>query len=222
MSQRWKKLRVIIIPSMFQLPKLPYAFDALEPYIDALTMELHYTKHHQAYVDKLNAALTGHSGLAGKSLEELLGNTSSLPDSIRQAVINHGGGHANHSFFWSILSGSGQKSPDGTLLEDIEKNFGSFEEFKKQFTEKAMTVFGSGWAFLILSPEGKLALKRHSFQNSPLMYGNTPILGLDVWEHAYYLKYQNRRAEYVESFWNIINWREVSNIYTTALSHSRA
>ncbi len=201
---------------MFKLPPLAYKYNALEPYIDAATMEIHHTKHHQAYIDKLNAALESHPELEGKTIEALLGDIGKVPEDIRQAVINHGGGHANHSFFWNILIPNAPPKPEGALFASIESTFGSFDEFKKQFTDKAMGVFGSGWAWLILDKEGKLALKRYSFQNSPLMYGVSPILGLDVWEHAYYLKYQNRRAEYVEAFWHIINWHEVEKIYTVS------
>lgn len=199
----------------FELPSLSFDYNALEPYIDEETMRIHYTKHHQGYVDKLNAALEGKPELQGKTIEELLGQIDSVPSGIRQAVINNGGGHANHSFFWRILSPNSGKRPEGELGEAINRTFGSFEDFKKQFSEKAMGVFGSGWAFLIVTPEKKLSLKRHSFQNSPLMGGNTPILGLDVWEHAYYLKYQNRRAEYIEAFWNVVNWDEALSLYSS-------
>lgn len=205
---------------MYQLPKLAYLYDALEPHIDARTMEIHHTKHHQAYIDKLNLALEKYPELQKKTIEELLGDISAVPEDIRQTVINNGGGHANHSFFWTILrpseaAGEGGLAPSGELATAIDKTFGSFEEFKTKFTDKAMGVFGSGWAFLIKTNEG-LALKRHSFQNSPLMNGNIPLLGLDVWEHAYYLKYQNRRAEYVEAFWNIVSWKKVSELFLAA------
>lgn len=200
---------------MFKLPDLEYGYDALEPHIDAQTMEIHHTKHHATYVEKLNTALEGHSDLQNLSIEDLLGSINSVPEDIRQAVINHGGGHANHSLFWNILSKDGG-DPDGELLEAINNNFGSLEEFKKQFSEKALSVFGSGWVFLIITPEKSLKIKRQSFQNSPLMDGNTPILALDVWEHAYYLKYQNRRVEYVEAFWNIVNWSRVKELFLSA------
>jgi Fe-Mn family superoxide dismutase len=192
----------------YLLPKLPYDYDSLEPYIDKETMLLHHTKHHQTYIDNLNKALEGNEKLSNLSVEELLENVNSVPSSIKQAVINHGGGHANHSFFWKILS-SEKTKPGKVTLEHLNKEFKSLEKFKEDFTQKAMTVFGSGWAFLILTKEKKLLLKRHSFQNSPLMHGNIPILGIDVWEHAYYLKYQNRRAEYIDAFWNIVNWNQV-------------
>lgn len=206
----------------FKLPELPYSFDALEPHIDARTMEIHYTKHHQAYIDKLNAALEKYPDLQKKSVNELLADIESTPSDIRQAVTNHGGGHANHSFFWEILSPAGSEAakagkPKAELAKAIDETFGNFDEFKKQFTEKAMGVFGSGWAFLIVTKDKKLALKRHSFQNSPLMRGNTPILGLDVWEHAYYIQYNWQRAEYVKNWWNIINWEQVEKNYTLGI-----
>jgi len=196
----------------FELPELPYDFDALEPHIDARTMEIHYTKHHQGYVDKLNVALEDYKELQNKSIEDLLFDIDEVNEDIRQAVINNGGGHANHSLFWTIMSPDGGGEPKDELAEAIDKEFGSFEEFKTGFTEKALGVFGSGWAFLQLN-NGKLELKRHSFQNSPLMYGNTPILGLDVWEHAYYLKYQSRRAEYVDAWFNVVNWEKVNELF---------
>lgn len=198
---------------MFTLPDLPYPYDALEPYIDTATMKLHHDKHHATYVEKLNTALENHPDLQKKSIDELLGNIEDVPLDIRQAVVNHGGGHINHSFFWKIMSSKSAKAPRGELLDAINKSFKNFEEFKKAFTEKALGVFGSGWAFLILTPEKKLILKRHSFQNSPVMQKSVPILGIDVWEHAYYLKYQNRRAEYIEAWWNIIDWDYVSEIF---------
>jgi Fe-Mn family superoxide dismutase len=197
----------------FELPKLPYPYDALEPHIDERTMEIHHTKHHQAYVDNLNKALEGQDELRTLSIEELLQNIDKVPEGKRQAVINNGGGHANHSFFWTIMSPDGDGEPKGELAEAINKTFDSFEEFKKGFTEKAMGVFGSGWAFLIKTPDGSLRLKRHSFQNSPLMHGNIPILGIDVWEHAYYLKFQNRKAEYIEAWWNVVNWEEANKLF---------
>lgn len=200
-----------------QLPDLPYDYSALEPYIDARTMEIHHTKHHQGYVDKLNTALEGHEELQKKSVEELLREIEVVPEDIRQAIINHGGGHANHSLFWEIISPDGGGEPAGELAGAIKSTFGSFEEFRKLFTEKATTLFGSGWAFLVINKNKELELTRQSFQNSPLMDGNTPILGLDVWEHAYYLKYQNRRPEYIDAFWNIVNWEEVLRRYQKTL-----
>lgn len=194
---------------MFTLPDLPYPTDALEPYIDKQTMEIHHGKHHAAYVDNLNKALAGHEDLLNMPVEELLKDINKVPEGSRQAVINHGGGHANHTFFWSIMSPK-PTSPSSSLLSLLNSSFGSLDKFKEAFTAKAMGVFGSGWAFLIKKPDGSLAVKRHSFQNSPLMHGNTPILGIDVWEHAYYLKYQNRRAEYIENWWHVVNWDAVS------------
>lgn len=196
---------------MFTLPKLEYSYDALEPYIDARTMEIHHTKHHQAYVDKLNAALEKYPELQNKKVEELLSNLDSLPKEIQTAVRNHGGGHFNHSFFWKILAGKGRtlEMPQGsTLRSQIDKEFGSFDEFKKKFTEAALNRFGSGWVWFV-SNNGKLEIYSTPNQDCPLSENKIPLLGLDVWEHAYYLKYQNRRAEYVENFWNIVNWEQV-------------
>lgn len=194
---------------MFTLPDLPYPTAALEPYIDKQTMEIHHGKHHAAYVDNLNKALAGHEDLLNMPVEKLLKNIAKVPEGSRQAVINHGGGHANHSFFWQIMSPN-PPNPSPSLLSLLNSTFGSLDKFKEAFTAKAMSIFGSGWAFLIKKSDGSLALKRHSFQNSPLMHGNIPILGIDVWEHAYYLKYQNRRAEYIENWWNVVNWSAVS------------
>lgn len=197
----------------FVLPELPYEYDALEPSIDKQTMELHHSKHHATYISNLNKALEGHDDLSSKSIEELLANINLVPQEKRQAVINNGGGHANHSFFWKIMKKDGGGEPKGTIADALNETFGNFDEFKKQFSEKALALFGSGWVFLVKQPDGSLTLKRHSFQNSPILQGNIPILGLDVWEHAYYLKYQNRRAEYVENWWNVVNWEEVEKNY---------
>jgi len=204
---------------MFSLPKLPYSYSGLKPYIDEETMRIHHGKHHAAYVDNLNVALEGYKELSGKSIENLLADIGKVPQDIRQAVINHGGGHANHSLFWKImLPAQGASSPEGALIEALNKNFGTFEKFKEAFTKKAMSVFGSGWAFLIVTPGRRsLSLKRHSFQNSPYMHGNLPILGIDVWEHAYYLKYQNRRVDYVNAWWNVVNWNQVSKNFERAV-----
>ncbi len=199
----------------YQLPKLPYTYDALEPFIDKETMLIHHTKHHQAYVDNLNKALDKYPANKNKPIEDILRNYDDLPAGIRQAVINHGGGHYNHSFFWKILSPT-KSEPKGELLAALKKHFGSVDKFKEEFSAKAMGVFGSGWAFLIATPEKKLVLKRHSFQNTPIMHGNSPLLGLDVWEHAYYLKYQNRRAEYISAWWSVVNWAEVAKNLTQA------
>ena len=199
----------------FSLPQLPYEYDALEPHIDKETMNIHHTKHHNTYVTNLNAALEGQEDLAGKSLEELLANIESVPENIRTAVRNNGGGHANHSLFWELLSPNGGGEPTGELAEAIAAKFGSFESFKEEFAKTATTRFGSGWAWLTVK-DGELELYSTANQDSPLMEGKTPILGLDVWEHAYYLNYQNRRPEYIASFWNVVNWDEVSKRYTSA------
>jgi len=198
-----------------ELPALPYAFDALEPYIDAKTMEIHHDRHHATYVNNLNDALSGHASLAEKSVEELISNLNQVPESIRTAVRNNGGGHANHSLFWEILSPNGGGAPTGELAKAIDDTFGSFDKFKEEFSNAAITRFGSGWAWLIVK-DGKLAVTSTPNQDSPLMEGAQPILGLDVWEHAYYLKYQNKRPEYVAAFWNVVNWEEVNKRYLAA------
>lgn len=198
---------------MFKLPDLPFEYNALEPYIDEETMHLHHDKHHAGYVDKLNQALEEKSEYQGLKIEELLAKAG-LP----QAIINNGGGHANHSLFWEImgpLANAQDLRPTGKLAEAISSTFGSLENFKEKFTDKAMGIFGSGWAFLEVD-NGKLDIKRHSFQNSPLMHGKTPILGLDVWEHAYYLKYQNRRADYITAWWNVVDWNAISEKFTSS------
>jgi Fe-Mn family superoxide dismutase len=192
-----------------ELPALPYGYDALEPHIDARTMEIHHTKHHQGYVTKLNGALEGHADLQRKSIEQLIADMSAVPDAISKAVRNNGGGHANHSLFWQVMGPRGGGQPGGQLAEAINGTFGDFDTFKTQFSDAAATRFGSGWAWLVVDG-GKLAVESTANQDSPLMEGKTPILGLDVWEHAYYLKYQNRRPEYVSAWWNVINWDEVA------------
>lgn len=196
---------------MFTLPKLDYAYGALEPHIDATTMEIHHTKHHQAYIDKLNKAIVG-TEWENKSIEEILANVSKL----ERVVRNNAGGHWNHSFFWTILEPNVGGGPSGELLEKINSSFGSFDEFKKKFEESATTLFGSGWVWLIVS-NGELKIIQTPLQDNPLMDDakekGTPILGLDVWEHAYYLKYQNKRAEYITAFWNVVNWEKVSELY---------
>jgi Fe-Mn family superoxide dismutase len=194
----------------FTLPPLPYAYDALEPYIDATTMHLHHDKHHASYVDKLNAAVAGHPDLASKGVDELVANLNAVPEELRTAIRNQGGGHANHSFWWLILSANGGAAPKGELGKDIDGAFGSFEKFQDQLSKAAGSVFGSGWAWLTLSREGTLKIETSANQDSPLSSARTPILGLDVWEHAYYLKYQNRRPEYVSAFFHIVNWEFVS------------
>ncbi len=197
----------------YTLPKLPYAYDALEPNIDAQTMEIHYTKHHQTYVNNLNAALEG-SEWVDLPVEELVAKVESLPEKLRAPVRNNGGGHANHSLFWQVMSPSGGGLPSGELAQAIDADLGGFEAFKDAFTKAALTRFGSGWAWLSVTRQGKLAVESTGNQDSPLMVGigsgNTPILGLDVWEHAYYLKYQNRRPEYIAAFYNVVDWAEVA------------
>ncbi len=198
------------------LPDLSYDYDALEPHIDARTMEIHHGKHHAGYVAKLNAALQGHDDLIGKSVTEILKNIGSVPDKIRGAVRNNGGGHANHSLFWSIMSPEGGHAPTGDLANAIDNTFGSLMEFKVAFSSAAGTRFGSGWAWLVVNGEGNLEVYSTPNQDSPLMKGDTPILGLDVWEHAYYLNYQNRRPDYVAAFWNVVNWSAVATNYDAA------
>lgn len=192
----------------YTLPALPYAYNALEPHIDEATMKLHHDKHHQTYVDKLNAAVAGKRDLESMSVDELLKNFSIVPEEIKTAVRNHGGGHSNHSIFWTLLSPEKQE-PSATLKAELVKAFGSWDEFVKQFNDTAAGVFGSGWAWLVKGVDGKVQIKGFANQDSPYIDGQIPILGLDVWEHAYYLKYQNRRPEYVSAFWNLINWKEV-------------
>jgi len=201
----------------YSLPDLPYAYDALEPHIDAKTMEIHHTKHHQAYISKANAALEGHSDLVAKSIEDLVSDLSAVPEAIRGAIRNNGGGHANHSLFWTVMSPNGGGAPSGELADDINSTFGSLDTFKEQFTNAAATRFGSGWAWLSVDG-GKLLVESTPNQDTPLSEGRTPILGLDVWEHAYYLNYQNRRPDYITGFFNVINWDEVAKRYTAAKS----
>ena len=200
----------------YQLPDLPYAYDALEPHIDARTMEIHHSKHHNAYVTNLNAALEGHDDLANQSIESLITNLDSVPEDIRTAVQNNGGGHANHSLFWTIMSPNGGE-PGGAVAEAIVADLGSMEAAKEQFVTAATTRFGSGWAWLVVK-DGKLDILSTANQDNPIMTGDgTPILGLDVWEHAYYLKYQNLRPDYIEAWTNTINWDEVNRRYEAAL-----
>ncbi len=200
----------------FELPPLPYAEDALEPNIDARTMSIHHDKHHAGYTNNLNKALDGHSDLAAKSIEELLGDLDSVPESIRTAVRNNGGGYANHSLFWRTMGPDGGGSPSGALASAIDAAFGSFDAFKEAFSKAAGTRFGSGWAWLYVDGDGNLAVTSTPNQDTPLMDGNTPILGLDVWEHAYYLNYQNRRPDYVAAFWNVVNWNVVAENFAAA------
>lgn len=198
------------------LPELPYAHDALEPHIDARTMEIHHGKHHNGYVTKLNNALEGHAGLAEKSIEDLLRGISDVPEAIRTAVRNNGGGHANHSLFWSVMSPNGGGNPSGDLGAAIDATFGSFDAFQEKFAAAATGRFGSGWAWLVVDGDGNLAVTNSANQDSPYMDGNTPILGLDVWEHAYYLNYQNRRADYVTAFFSVVDWNKVGELYAAA------
>ncbi len=193
----------------FELPKLAYAYDALEPHIDAKTMEIHHTKHHQTYVDKLNAAVEGHDELAGKTLEDLLRGIDSIPEAIRGAVRNHGGGHHNHTLFFNHLGPNAGGTPSGKIADAINGAFGDFATFQTKFADAAANRFGSGWAWLVWSKDGKLEIVAPLNQDSPLMEGHTPVLGLDVWEHAYYLNYQNRRPDYIKAFWNVIDWSKV-------------
>jgi Fe-Mn family superoxide dismutase len=203
----------------YVLPPLPYAYDALEPHIDARTMEIHHTKHHQTYVNNLNAALE-KSPHRDASVETLIARIDALPEAVRQPVRNNGGGHANHSLFWTIMSPDGGGAPGGDIADAIDKDLGGFDAFKEAFTKAALTRFGSGWAWLNVDASGKLAIESTGNQDSPLMTGiasgSTPILGLDVWEHAYYLKYENRRPEYIAAFYNVIDWGEVARRYAVA------
>jgi Fe-Mn family superoxide dismutase len=199
----------------FELPQLPYAYDALEPHIDKETMTIHHTKHHNTYVTNLNNAVQGNEELSSKSVEELISNLDAVPEAIRTAVRNNGGGHANHSLFWQLLSPNGGGAPTGELADAITKKFGSFENFKEEFAKAATSRFGSGWAWLVVN-NGELEVTSTANQDSPLSEGKTPVLALDVWEHAYYLKYQNRRPEYITSFWNVVNWDEASKRYNAA------
>ncbi|RXI99440.1 superoxide dismutase [Anaerobacillus alkaliphilus] len=199
----------------FTLPELPYAFDALVPHIDEETMKIHHGRHHNTYITNLNNALEGHADLAEKSLEDLLSNLDALPESIRTAVRNNGGGHANHTLFWEILSPNGGGAPTGELADAINSAFGSLDAFKEEFAKAATTRFGSGWAWLVVD-NGQLTITSTPNQDTPVMEGKTPVLGLDVWEHAYYLNYQNKRPDYISAFWNVVNWDEVSKRYNAA------
>ncbi len=200
----------------FELPPLPYPEDALEPHIDARTMSIHHDKHHAAYTNNLNSALEGQPDLAGKSIEALLGDLNAVPEAIRTAVRNNGGGYANHNLFWEIMGPGAGGQPTGELAAAIDAAFGSFTAFKEQFAKAAATRFGSGWAWLYVDKNGGLAVGSTPNQDTPLMDGNTPILGLDVWEHAYYLNYQNRRPDYVAAWWNVVNWNAVADKYAAA------
>lgn len=199
----------------FELPQLPYAYDALEPHIDKETMNIHHSKHHNTYVTNLNNALAGNEELLSKSVEEVIANLDAVPEAARTAVRNNGGGHANHTLFWQILSPNGGGEPTGDLLAAINAKFGNLDSFKEEFAKAATTRFGSGWAWLAVN-NGELEVTSTPNQDSPLMEGKTPILGLDVWEHAYYLKFQNRRPDYINTFWNVVNWDEVAKRYAEA------
>ncbi|MFK3937671.1 superoxide dismutase [Alkalihalobacillus sp. NPDC078783] len=199
----------------YELPQLPYAANALEPHIDEQTMNIHHDKHHNTYVTKLNAALEGHSDLASKSVDELISDLDALPESVRTAVRNNGGGHANHTFFWELLTPGGSTAPTGELADKITGEFGSFDKFKEEFANAAANRFGSGWAWLIVDG-GKLAITSTPNQDTPVMEGKTPVIGLDVWEHAYYLNYQNRRPDYINAFWNVVNWDVAAKNYEAA------
>ncbi|MFM5315102.1 superoxide dismutase [Aeromonas veronii] len=198
------------------LPALNYAYDALEPHIDALTMEIHHSRHHQTYINNLNAALETAPELAALPVEELLRRFDTLPATLQGAVRNHGGGHANHSLFWLVMSPQGGGEPDGELALAIERELGGFDAFKQAFTQAALSRFGSGWAWLVVDKAGRLQVESSANQDSPLMYGHTPILGLDVWEHAYYLKYQNKRPDYIAAFYQVVDWAEVARRYQAA------
>ncbi|MEX1055289.1 MAG: superoxide dismutase [Rhodothermales bacterium] len=199
-----------------QLPDLPYAPNALEPVIDERTMQIHHGKHHQAYINKLNAALEGHPDLQSKSIADLLRDIGSVPDGIRTTVRNNGGGHANHSLFWPLMSASAGGEPSGDVAEAIRSAFGSFGDFKEKFSNAGANQFGSGWAWLVVGRDGNVQVYSTANQDSPYMQGDTPILGLDVWEHAYYLKYQNDRAGYIKAWWDIVNWNQVERNFSAA------
>lgn len=200
----------------YSLPQLPYAYDALEPNIDTKTMEIHHTKHHQTYINNINATVEG-TAWDKLSIEELVSKVNEVPADLKNSVINNGGGHANHSLFWTVMSPQGGGEPIKQIAEAIDRDIGSFENFKEAFTKAALTRFGSGWAWLSLTPEKKVIVESSANQDSPLMNGNIPILALDVWEHAYYLKYQNRRPEYIAAFYNVVNWEEVNRRYLEAI-----
>lgn len=199
----------------YTLPELPYAYDALEPYIDVETMHLHHDKHHNTYVTNLNAAIEKHPELGEKSVEDLISDMNAIPEDIRTAVRNNGGGHANHTFFWEIMAPNAGGQPTGAIKEAIDETFGSFDEMKAAFKTTATGRFGSGWAWLVVN-NGKLEITSTPNQDSPLMDGQTPVLGLDVWEHAYYLKYKNVRPDYIEAFWNVVNWDKVNELFAAA------
>lgn len=203
---------------VFKLPELPYSYDALEPHIDAKTMEVHHSKHHATYVKKLNEAIANSPELHNKSIDEILLDVSMVPESATQAVINHGGGHSNHSLFWEMMSPAGGGEPTGRVGEEITKQFGGFDGFKEDFKKAALGRFGSGWAWLVADENGKLSIISTANQDSPLLQSLMPILGLDVWEHAYYLKHQSKRDEYIDGWWNVVNWEKVNELLDAALA----
>jgi Fe-Mn family superoxide dismutase len=203
---------------MFQLPKLNYSYDALEPHIDAKTMEIHYTKHHQGYTDKLNAAIVDMNISSDEELISLFQNPESIPQDKRSAVINNGGGYLNHKLFWEIMSPDSEDSLSGVFEEILVQQFGSIESFKEEFSQAALTRFGSGWAWLVVNEEGQLEVVSTSNQDNPISENKTPILALDVWEHAYYLKYQNKRAEYIENWWRVVDWSKVEELYNSKVA----
>lgn len=202
----------------YSLPPLPYAYDALEPHLDTKTMEIHHSKHHQTYINNINAGIEG-TPWENLSIEDLVRKVNEVPAELKNNVINNAGGHANHSLFWTVMSPQGGGQPTGQVSLAIEQELGGFENFKDAFTKAALSRFGSGWAWLSVTPENKLIVESSANQDSPLVYGNTPILGLDVWEHAYYLKYQNRRPEYIAAFYNVVNWEEVNRRYLQAVQN---
>jgi Fe-Mn family superoxide dismutase len=206
----------------YELPPLPYGYDALEPYIDARTMEIHYTKHHVGYVSNLNKLLSGYPELAKRNLADILGDIRIVPEEIRQGVRNHGGGHLNHSLFWQIMAPSAGGEPTGGFGDVLRSRFGDFKTFQDEFVKEALDRFGSGWVWLGMDSQGNLSLFSTPNQDSPLMLGQTPILGLDVWEHAYYLRCQNRRAEYAAAWWSVVNWTKVAEIYTHSIELVRS
>jgi Fe-Mn family superoxide dismutase len=201
----------------YELPPLPYPFDALEPHIDAKTMEIHHDKHHQAYITNANNALKDHPDLANKPVEELLANLNAVPEAIRTTVRNNAGGHANHTFFWKILEPGGGGEPKGNLASAINSTFGSLDQFKEKLNAAGAARFGSGWAWLVVNKEGKLEIISTANQDHPILEGHKPVIGVDVWEHAYYLKYQNRRPDYLKAWWNVVNWNQAERNYGAAL-----
>ncbi len=209
-----KQLILLYIFMSFSLPDLPYAYDALEPHLDARTLEIHHTKHHQKYTDKLNEAVTAYPDLSSRTIEDILTHLDAIPDEIRAAVRNHGGGYANHNFFWKIMAPASGGEPTGALADALTATFGSFTDFQTKFNDVAAGQFGSGWGWLVMDSDRNLKIMSTSNQDSPLSSGLTPLLAVDVWEHSYYLHYQNRRPDYITAWWNVVNWEAVSQIFT--------